>query len=647
MTGGTGGRVTSDTGGHTVGGVGAGDGSGGTSGVTGTSPDVTRAYQYRACGRIPATPPNAGALYAPDGTLVVRRDSLTFLSSVDFSVVRELANISGEVAFPPSGDVFAEQEPSGIALRALSDGAVQRRLPTADERCPRDNLRFSFTGDRLLTFGEDGLCAFLVADGSLLLHRPEAVTDAGFSDDRILTTERHPNNPSSPELLVYDLSSGESSRIMTEALASPPIAASKAVISPDGSAVAGLVRSADEYRVALWSSDDGHLLWDNSVKSAFDPLFSLRGEFVLTADAVIRAKDGSLAWQVRWPLPLDGKLVALSPDGQQLATELGQHLALVNASGGLPRFLGTHTKNTAGVGAHLLRSLALSADGRTLVSVGEETLRWKLAERFEDSVPSYVAGGVYMSRAQLDPEARWVTLAGDGRTISSLEGPDRVSFQTPLSQGKSLPANPCVWLQFRFSRDSSFLLSTTYDYGLEVFRVAELHDFAERSAAAVPVFRFDDFSCDTFSLSQDGSRILLSRGDSLDASALPTLGGALTSSDELRTPLDDDVLSPDGSDRVVSSGCQQVFDDLGETHSCRTELRSTRFGNRIIPELTAPFPSFSPEGHWLAAGPTLMHLPSRETVVVDPNARVSVFTPEGDVIAGERDGSLARFCRTP
>jgi DNA topoisomerase VI subunit B len=42
-----------------------------------------------------------------------------------------------------------------------------------------------------------------------------------------------------------------------------------------------------------------------------------------------------------------------------------------------------------------------------------------------------------------------------------------------------------------------------------------------------------------------------------------------------------------------------------------------------------------------------MQLPTRETVVVDPNARVSLFTPEGNLIVGERDGSLARYCRTP
>jgi hypothetical protein len=572
---------------------------------------------------------------------------LTFLSSADFSVVRELAGITGAVTFAPSGGVFAEQGPSDVVLRALSDGAVQARLSTADEQCPRGNVRFSFTGDRVLTFGDNGLCAFLVADGSLLVHTNEPVTDAGFSGERILSTDRGPDSPSGPELLVYDLDSGESSRIATEALGASAVRPGGAVISPDGSAVAGLWLAADEFRVALWSSEDGRLLWDSPLRYQVDPVFSPRGELLLAADSVLKSADGSLAWQVRWPLPLDGKEVALAPDGQQLATVLGQHLAVVSASGGLPRLLGTHTKNAAGIGANLLRSLALSADGRTLVSVGEETLRWDLAERFEDSTPSYVAGGVYMSRAQIDPEARWVTLAGDGRTLSSLEGPDRVSFQTSTSQGKALPATPCVWLQFRFSHDSSFLLSTTYDHGLEVFRVADLHGFAQQSAGAVPAFRMDDLSCDTLAFSQDGKQVLLSRGGALDASALPALTGSPTPSDEPRTPLDDYVLSPDGSDYVVSSGCKQVFDDLGETYSCRTQLGSTRFGEPSVPELTAPFPSFSPEGHWLAAGPTLIHLPTRETVVVDPDARVSIFTPEGDIIAGERDGSLARFCRTP
>jgi hypothetical protein len=56
--------------------------------------------------------------------------------------------------------------------------------------------------------------------------------------------------------------------------------------------------------------------------------------------------------------------------------------------------------------------------------------------------------------------------------------------------------------------------------------------------------------------------------------------------------------------------------------------------------------SVSAEGQWLALGGKLLHTPSGEQRTFDEMASEAIFAPNGDIIAGERDGSLVRFCRS-
>jgi hypothetical protein len=55
--------------------------------------------------------------------------------------------------------------------------------------------------------------------------------------------------------------------------------------------------------------------------------------------------------------------------------------------------------------------------------------------------------------------------------------------------------------------------------------------------------------------------------------------------------------------------------------------------------------SISAEGHWFALGSQLRHEPSGEVRPFDDQATEAVFAPNGDIIAGELDASLVRFCR--
>jgi hypothetical protein len=69
---------------------------------------------------------------------------------------------------------------------------------------------------------------------------------------------------------------------------------------------------------------------------------------------------------------------------------------------------------------------------------------------------------------------------------------------------------------------------------------------------------------------------------------------------------------------------------------------------RQLPELGAAHPSFSPEGSWIVAGGTLLHLPSGDVRKLDADmmTTTALFTPDGDIIAGSADDVLTRYCRS-
>jgi Tol biopolymer transport system component len=85
--------------------------------------------------------------------------------------------------------------------------------------------------------------------------------------------------------------------------------------------------------------------------------------------------------------------------------------------------------------------------------------------------------------------------------------------------------------------------------------------------------------------------------------------------------------------------------------TCQARLFAVADGAELadLPALTAPHPSFSPEGHWLVAGATLLHLPSGTVRSLDTTGTtaVAIFAPNGDIIAGSSDQTLRRYCRSP
>lgn len=612
--------VRLDTGG--AGGVGDGGSGAGVTESAPVDPQVTREYSWEACGRIPATRELDGGVplhFGPDGSPVLGYGSVAAEAGVS-------------ATFGLDGKISLRAWPGDAPLVEIVAGAS----------CSHERLQLSKSADRVVTYGAKGLCVLDVETQALLWRSNDAVASASFSGDEVVVARAPEERGGATELSVHGTDGTLLRRVTPVAPASEDAAWAWPSVAPDGSTLGAIVGRSSGYEATLWSTADGSLLWARPVGGYGVAVFSEGGDFVLMGDTVFATASGEAVWRTHAQYVYTegtaaGPFVALAPDGRRFAARLGRGLGVVSAEGGLPSYLGAHSLNERGEGAHLLRSLALSADGKILVSVGQEALRWELNDTFESSRPSYIGQAPYLSRVELDSAAHWAAFGGDGRRLYSLDTPETVYFpESELRDG-------CVWLQFRFSPDAQFLLSTNWAHELQVYQTDQLLAFARQQVAAVPVSQKPEDSCPTLAFAPDGRQLRATEG-ALDATQLPSLSGSLPQQ-TARSPFDDIVISPDGVDAIFSSDCEQVFDDLGETHACRAVLESSRFSDGFLPELTAPFPSFSPEAHWVVAGPQLRHLPSGTGVELDPAARVSLFTPEGDIIVGERDGSLARYCR--
>jgi hypothetical protein len=87
---------------------------------------------------------------------------------------------------------------------------------------------------------------------------------------------------------------------------------------------------------------------------------------------------------------------------------------------------------------------------------------------------------------------------------------------------------------------------------------------------------------------------------------------------------------------------------LSATSDCRATRHRASDGSSLgeVPQLSGEKVRYSPEGHWLVSNNQAFHIPSGAVLDYAPAATVAVFSPEGDIIAGEADGSLVRYCRS-
>ena len=303
------------------------------------------------------------------------------------------------------------------------------------------------------------------------------------------------------------------------------------------------------------------------------------------------------------------------------------------------------------VSEHGFFSLSMSPEGTLLASNSSGgVLLWRVASRFEDSVATTALafGGPEHPDVQLSPDGRWLAWLGDGSRLMRTTDYSTVSLPTAPSS-----LSVCLWPQLRFSPDGRWLAGTNWGPSIAVWSTDDL----VAGSALVPRFELPAAGCDggggggsvRVAFSADGAYLATSTlafyrtSDWQQIAPFPT-----GTSPAGFGPRDDVKWSPDGRELVVSKNCRQRAD---AAFSAAMECEASAYAGdgrlvRRLPELSAPFPSYSPEGHWMVAGGTLLHRPSGSTRVFDPVADVALFAPNGDIIAGDPDLTMTRYCRS-
>jgi hypothetical protein len=275
-----------------------------------------------------------------------------------------------------------------------------------------------------------------------------------------------------------------------------------------------------------------------------------------------------------------------------------------------------------------MTGLAMSADGRTLVSMGGVVLAWAVEADFSASRATYVDhASPEWPKLDVSPDGRWIAISGDGRRVVSRSG-------APWHQlGSSFDVpEPCFPVDLRFSADGQWFAGAGWGGDIEVFRMADLETAlpgALEPIATLPV------SCGP--LESWGGGAAMRIAFTIDGQALVTEAGGRYQAGDWHTLVPSGGPSPHGlrgGFEVSAYGAPLVSD-------CSHDQRTDEYE---CEPYAAPFPKFSPTGRWIVAGATLTHA-SGGTRVLDATARVGIFAPNGDVIAAGADSSLTRYCK--
>jgi hypothetical protein len=606
-------------------------------------PAVSRAWTWTACGTLAPAAPDQAALFDADGTIAVL-DVDGRIRTYDASGSRPLA-ADGPASFlvnAPDGAVLAgSATATEIVLRPIDATAARFTftVPAGANTCSPKRA-FSVGGDYFLAYGGGSTCVWRSTAGAASApgdRLPIAVISGSIDQAAIRDGELVTVAPASDvdpiEIVTVDLAGAEVSRVRLDVPHDPN---RRALLSPAGDRIATTAYGAAE---ALWDAGTGKSLLDfGDLFPGASPQFTPTGGAVLFGDGVFRTADGArLASLAPASRVYDSQPAALSADGRRLlATPNLSRISLIDLSQpGFAAVLGPHLRSTR---ARPPASLAISADASTLAaSYGGVVFGFQLAPRFEESRTLWtIYAGSEVLMTDLGGDGQWASAAGDNRALYG--GTDgRVIW----AQG-GVPAVTCYGNLLRISPRGKWAAGAGYGRTMDVFSL----EGAEGGTPWKTTAQFPAQCGDVAAFSRD-DRIMATSGPALyrlDASGSwqPVWTRFAGVQDSDLPGLHDVHLTPDET-AVLVSRCD------GPT--CVARLHDVATGTilRDLPEITAPRPSFSPEGSWIVAGGQLLHLPSGDTRTLDSNLNVAtaVFTPRGEIVAGTRDGALVRYCRGP
>lgn len=602
-------------------------------------PQISRAWTWQPCGVVAPAAPDTGAAFDAQGNIAVLGPGGVRLYDPSGRPFWSWTGAADFVVATPAGSLFAgEVTSSAIVMTPIGVAGAPRTFTfPAGSACGR-LVSFSQLGDLLLAYDDRTACIWQVSDQRLVGNIEKTDTtflQAGLRGDKVVTIE--PGAQATTDLVTRDYSGRETARVKI-ALAGTPY------LSP----------SADRLVMSgtLWNLDDGALVPLTPAPSASSiPTFSAAGDLVLLGDDVFSTKTGvrkTTADPGNPHSPISHGDVALSSDGSRFVVNARGRATLWDlASPGIAAVLGPPVRTEPPPYHNPIDHLALSADGSVLaVNISNSAaFGLEVAASFAASKVIWIAFTEINSFVDLSGDDQLVAIGGDGRAIFSAVDGRSVWPSPPPPPGISNTV--CVPERLRFSPKRTWVAGSNYDRVVDVFAVGD----GTSATQWKPVVQLDA-GCEAVAFSRD-ERLMATSGAALYQTA-PTADGwrkvwsAVVPTPSVDVPFawwaNDVSFSPDETQLLVS---QCIFHGA----CAAPTLLSAQTGAllRSLPELQAPHPSFSPDGSWIVAGGTLLHLASGDVRPLDPTVQttVALFTPEGDIIAGSADDVLTRYCRSP
>ena len=614
---------------------------------------VSAAWQWTPCGTLPPTVVSAKAVaYAPltEELAAAYADGRVILHSVDPAtadrVLSQTAPAPTAIAFSPDGKVLAEARTAAVSLRRLQDGQVLAMGSAVAGACGTPTqLSFSPDGSRLLGWSGTGICVWGTDTGALVAAVTEAFTTASLTNSGVVVGRRL----STGRLAVEALSLPALTRtaIPLELAAAPASTEPETlVISPTGDRFVALVQRDTGRSLTLWGGG-GELLLTRPLTEDRPVVFSPDGRHLLLSDVIVNARTGAVEGNL--PRTVSYQPVMLNTDGTRLAAwaaiRENQVPAVYDAvSGGEIRVFGTLPGPGASMSTERLLDMSMSANGQLLATSDVRNLMvFRIGASFPKirghfvrrqvraAVPDHPRSGrrdAALFGGWVEPSSRTST----GEVLDTLPPPPEVPFDN------------CTWTLGSLSPRSTWLVIAPYGRFLNIRNTQVL----SAPGTSVPSARCNGraaFNADETLMATTGPE-LYRIGD------WTRLWPATISAPSVqnKSPFGDVQFLPGGRELLVSScGTTEVFG--GDLFNCSYALHAADSGQKLreLPVLTAHKAAVSPEGHWIVSGATLQHLPTgtlRNLELDAVPARLSIFAPNGDIIADMPDNTLVRYCRS-
>jgi len=616
------------------------DGPGSTDVPRPVDPQISRAWTWQPCGTIASDAADLAAIFDREGNIAVLgargarlHDSAGALQTASSGPASFL--VSAPDGAPLVGTI-EPSERSAIVLKPIGSPTARFTFAPAPIATCGKTFAFSVDGDYLFTFGQGTTCVWRTSTQAFVGSVPSS-SSVAVRGDRVITVEEAGGTT---DVVTRDFSGGEQARLRFQRTGS-------AFLSPAGDrlVMTGTLWDLDRQTAVPWTANPGDF-WGPT------PAFSQAGDLVLVGDGLFRTADGARVATVdnasRLARAHQGA-VALSPDGRRaVSIEFGRATVMDVPSQGFAAVLGPPALPDASRPALPINHLALSRDGSLLVSnvMSFAAFALKVAPRFADSRVVWSTSLEINLEVDVSADGKAVAVAGDGRGLyGGMDG--RILWQSPPPSAVVGPGI-CLPIRLRFSPQMTWLAGNNYTRVVDVFDVRDL----SRGTPPVPFLHLPS-GCDAVAFSRD-DRLMATSGVALYQTAPTAEGWRKLWSAVVPAPPKDDRSITDGFANDVSFSpdeTQLLVSRCTEPNAgCVVSLLSVDTGAvlRQLPELQSAHPSFSPEGSWIVAGGTLLHLASGDVRKLDPDlaTTTALFTPDGDIIAGSADDVLTRYCRS-